>query len=422
MKTIAFLLLCLVGLRPAAAAITLNQAQMPTNLDLVGSVILPPGGSTIAYVVISFANLKADLPHPGDGYPQYPIFPKRTQIDSHGNFKIESLDPAWLYNVLIIAPGCKLQTFDRVDVAAGPLNVSLEAVDTADAPPDSVLHGRVLDERKNPVPGALIRMQEVTRNNNWLFLADRIDQFSVSDDDGYFVVHGQTPFTDAGGAIEAPGFATGLFEHWTTGDTNHELILTEGAAFKGRLLQAGKPVANAEISLDDFGAESGSWAWACSVLTDNHGRFSFEHLPPNHAFVLLGKMETLASRGVLPERVEQVHEDGSMNDIGDLNLEPAFKVEGEIRLTDGKPIPANARILLARHHSGRMDNLGFAVGKDGSFHFVGVPPETVQILLRIPGYELSPRDAFLISGSATNITVVTNITGLVIELKPVARR
>jgi hypothetical protein len=69
-----------------------------------------------------------------------------------------------------------------------------------------------------------------------------------------------------------------------------------------------------------------------------------------------------------------------------------------------------------------MDNLGFAVGKDGSFHFVGVPPETVQLLLRIPGYELSPRDAFLISGSATNITVATNITGLVIEMKPVARR
>jgi hypothetical protein len=125
---------------------------------------------------------------------------------------------------------------------------------------------------------------------------------------------------------------------------------------------------------------------------------------------------------VLPERVEQVHEDGSTNDIGDLTLEPAFKVEGEIRLTDGKPIPANARILLARHHSGRMDNLGFAVGKDGSFHFVGVPPETVQLLLRIPGYELSPRDAFLISGSATNITVVTNITGLVIEMRPLARR
>ena len=422
MKAIAFLLLCYAGLRAAAATVTLDQAQTATNLDLVGSVTLPPSRSTVAYVVISFATLKAGLPYPGEGYPRYPIFPKRAQTDSHGNFKIESLDTAWLYNVLILAPGCKSQTFDRVDVAAGPLNVSLKAMDTAKASPDSVLHGRVLDERKNPVAGALIRMQEVTRDNNWLFMADRIDPFSVSDDDGYFDVHGQIPFTDAGGAIEAPGFATGLFEQWTTGDTNHELILTEGAAFKGRLLQAGKPVANAEISLDGFGAESGSWAWACSALTDNDGRFSFEHLPPNHAFVLLGKMESLGSRGVLPERLERVHEVGSTNDIGDLTLEPAFKVEGEIRLTDGKPIPANAQILLARPHSGRMDSLGFAVGKDGSFHFPGVPRETVQLLLRVPGYELTPRDAFLISGSATNITVVTNITGLVIEMKPVARR
>ena len=33
-------------------------------------------------------------------------------------------------------------------------------------------------------------------------------------------------------------------------------------------------------------------------------------------------------------------------DFGDLNLDPAFTVEGRIRLSDGKPIPANEVVML----------------------------------------------------------------------------
>lgn len=402
-------------------AATTSPAQTPARLDLVGHVIMPPGKSTPATVVALFANLKPCLPEPGASYPSYPILPKRTQTDSQGNFKIESLDPAWLYYVLVIAPGCKLQTFDRVDVAAGPLNANLETKNPTNATPGTALHGRVLDTHGKPVPGALISMQEVTRNHVWYFSADRIDAFSTSDDAGNFVVYGQTPFTDGGGAIEAPGFATGLFEHWTSGTTNHELILTEGAAFRGRLLQAGKPVSNVEICLDNFGAEAGSTAWTCSTLTDDQGRFSFMHLPPNHSFNLNGTMASLAGRGAVPEQVGQVHADGSTNDIGDLNLEPAYTVEGRIRLADGKPIPAGSRLFLQRNRSGRMDSMGFALGKDGAFHFAGVPAESVQLRLRIPDYELTPMDSRLISGSATNFTMVTNLTGLDIEMKPRSR-
>ena len=64
-----------------------------------------------------------------------------------------------------------------------------------------------------------------------------------------------------GKKVEAAGFSKALFVGWEPGDTVHELTLIEGATFKGRLLQAGKPVANAEILIQNFGSESGSSVW-----------------------------------------------------------------------------------------------------------------------------------------------------------------
>jgi len=188
-------------------------------------------------------------------------------------------------------------------------------------------------------------------------------------------------------------------------------------------VQAGKPVGNAEILIQNFGAESGSSEWRSFARTDGEGRFAFAHLPPNRSFSLYATMESLAGRGAVSRQQGQVHENGSTNDFGDLNLAPAFTVGGRIRLSDGKPIPAKSRLRLTRTTmAGVLDSLSLSLDEDGSFRFAGVPAEPVALYLRIPGYQLTPRDALLKSGSATNLTVVSDITGLVIEMKPAARR
>jgi hypothetical protein len=354
---------------------------------------------------------------------RYPYLPKRTQTDSQGHFKFESLDPAWLYHIVIIAPGCRPESFDRIDPISAPLTARLEAVDPNSVPPNTVLRGRVLDSRGQPVPAALIRIQGVTRNGSTGWPADNIDPFSVSDNAGNFVVYGRIAFTAAEGAVEAAGFATGLFEGWQPGDTSHTLTLTEGAALKGRVLQAGNPVANVEIRLDNFGAESGSTAWNYATFTDGQGRFLFTNLPSNRSFNLYATMESLGDRGACSKQPGQIHEVGSTNDIGDLRLKPAFKLDGRIRLMDGKPVPAHSRLNLVRSSMvGRQDGLSLALGPDGAFAFVGVPAEKVMVYLRIPGYEISPNDRFLKSGSATNFIVATNITGIVIQMQPQSGR
>ena len=393
-----------------------GHAQIAGRSGLTGRVFLPPEKSAQATVLVLRAETKPDRQTPVSA--PYPQLPKRTQTDSQGQFRFESLDPAWLYHVVIIAPGCRPASFDRIDPVAVPLTAHLEAVNPTSAPPDTVLRGRVLGPRGQPISAALIRIQGVTRNGSMRWPADNIDPYSVSDGAGNFIVYGQTAFTAAEGAVEATSFAIGLFEGWESGDTIHTLTLSEGAALKGRLLQSGHPVPNAEIRLDNFGAESGSQAWNYSALTDDQGRFLFVNLPPNRSFSLCASMESLGDRGALSKQPSQVHGDGSTNDIGDLSLQRAFKVEGRIRLADGKPVPAHSRLNLVRSMAGRQDGLSLALRPDGAFSFVGVPAEKVAVYLLVPGYEISPNDRFLKSGSATNFTVVNNITGIIIPMQP----
>jgi hypothetical protein len=266
---------------------------------------------------------------------------------------------------------------------------------------------------------------------NWP--AQDIDYFSVSDDNGNFVVYGKTPFAAADGKVEADGFAPASFDQWPSDENNQEWIRTpagsvpkglasfarplreitliRGASLQGRLLHDGNPVANAEIRFNDI--------YQSATLTEDEGRFFFGHLTPNESNHLYGKWDLLAVAGAVPRTNVQTGENGSTNDIGDLNLKSVSEVAGRIRLSDGKPIPANSHYFLA--DAAMAGSSPLSVSSDGSFHFVAVPGDNVSIFLRVSGYQLTPRDSMLKSGTVTNITVVPNMTNLVIEMKPVSR-
>jgi hypothetical protein len=395
-----------------------NQAQPAAKPEILGHVISPPGKPAKATAVLCYWQMK-----PGMEAFYKPDLPRHVQVDEQGDFKFEALDPSLLYQVLILAPGYKQLTVNNIDPSAGALSVRLVPTVPTNAPPGTFVRGRVKDAGGNPVPGALIKILGVTREGQMHWPAYGIDFYTISDDAGLFVVNGETPFVATEGVVEAAGFSKALFERWEPGSTIHEVTLIRGAAFKGRLVQAGKPVVNAEILIQNFGRESGSSEWHYFARTDSEGCFAFAHLPPNRSFSLYATMESLAGRGAVSRHQGQVQADGSTNDIGDLDLARAFMVAGRIHLSDGKPIPANARLRLTRTTmAGVMDSLSVTPNEDGSFSFPGVPAEPVTIYLRFPGYQLTPNDASLKSGSATNLTVVRDITDLLIEMKPRGRK
>ena len=410
-------------------------AEVQVGTDLTGHVSLPEGISGAATILVTYAQLKTNFESPVS--IRSPILPKRTQTDRHGNFKIESLDVRWLYFGYVMAPGCKFQQLNLFDPTAGPLNVSLEAADT-NVPPNQVIHGRVIDATGNGISGALIDITGTTRNGQGTWPGQDIDYFSVSDDAGNFVVYGKTPFAAADGKVEAAGYAEATFEQWPSDAINqewsrtgsmpeglfgyakplHQVTLVQGAALQGRLVQAGRPVANAEIRLNQCHAGSDCWFWNAATVTDDQGRFLFAHLPPHQSWSICGSWDLPAKAGVVPQTDVKIGENGSTNDIGDLNLQSVSKVAGRIQLSDGQPIPANSHYYLSDAAMG--SSLPSPVGVDGSFQFAAVPGDRVSIFLRVSGYQLTPRDGMSKSGSVTNVTIVPGMTNLVIEMKPVS--
>jgi hypothetical protein len=416
-------------------ACVIVYADTPTGTDLTGHVTLPKGKSAAATVLVRYAQLKTNVE--SSISIRSPILPKRAQTDRNGNFKVESLDARWLYFGYVMAPGCKLQELNQIDPAASPLNLSLETADT-NVPPDRAIHGRVIDANGNPVSGALIDIEGTTRNGQGTWPGYDIDYFSVSDAAGNFVVYGKTPFAAVDGKVEATGYAETWFEQWPSDAINqqwfrtgsmpeglfgyakplHQITLVTGASLQGRLLHDGNPVVNAEIRLNQCAAGSNCWFWDSAVLTDDQGRFLFAHLPPNQSWSLCGSWDLTAIAGAVPQTSVQIGENGSTNDIGDLNLKSVSEVAGRIHLSDSKPIPANSHYFLSDAAMGSSPQS--SLGPDGSFHFAAVPGDKVSIFLRVAGYQLTPRDFMLKSGTVTNITVVPDMTNLVIEMKRVS--
>jgi beta-lactamase regulating signal transducer with metallopeptidase domain/HEAT repeat protein len=218
------------------------------------------------------------------------------------------------------------------------------------------------------------------------------------------------------------------------GDIVREPRLSEGAFLKGRLLKEGKPVANADIRI--AGVNPLSFPREYSAATDSDGRFSFEHIPMHRDYYLYGTMRSLKDRGALSIRRVWTGENGSTNDLGALNLEPAYIVEGRVNMTDGKPVPADCSFTLSRAvvtpqtggnryslwQEASFDHTTVQVGKDGHFHFSGVPGETVfmDFMLPLP-YQVSRRNASAESGSRSHLLgrVVKDITDLMIDIDSV---
>lgn len=412
----------------------LNAAYATTPIDLTGRISLPNKAAR-ATILVTWATLKSNFV--SSVSMRSPILPVRAQTDGRGNFTIQSLDPRWLYFGYALAPGCKLKDLSPIDPTAGPLNISLEAADT-NLPPNEVIHGRVVDLGGQPVPGALIEVRGSARNGEGTWPAQDVDVYAVSGKGGHFIITGKTPFDAVGGTVTADGFAESDFEQWPSDAVNqewaqtgsmpkglyeyskprHQITLVAGALLEGRLLKSGEPVANAEIRLNECSAGSSCWFWGPATLTDDQGKFRFSHLPPNKTFSICGAWHLLASAGAVPQTDVHLGENGSTNNVGDINVEPVCAVTGKILLSDGKPLPPKSFYFLQDDAMG--SSLSSHFDKDGSFRFPAVPGDHVSIFLRIPGYELTLIAPFLKSGSVSNITVAGDMTNLVIKMEPAA--
>ena len=95
--------------------------------------------------------------------------------------------------------------------------------------------------------------------------------------------------------VTARGYAGKIFT--LTRSTPPELVMTEGASFKGRVLRAGTPLAGVTVGLSESKRDyDGNYG----VRTDARGNFKFEHLAPETDYQVFSPLATLTPSGALP--------------------------------------------------------------------------------------------------------------------------
>jgi protocatechuate 3,4-dioxygenase beta subunit len=406
------------------------EAQTPAIISTLRGRVLNTNGEPIANAIVT---LKKALAGRGTVYVDSgPDCDREEVTKADGSFKFDGLLHTNFEGV-VNAPGYVLSFF-RAGTAGKPLEIHMRPTPTGDELLQTV-RGRVVDSRGEPVKGAKIQVHMVHTQRDW----HSGGGLAYTDQEGEFVFRAGENLIGCDFTIEASGHVPRSFNEVPPGPNTNEYRLSNGTILTGRLVKDGKPVPDAGIGI--YGVKGGGFINHDSVVTDMSGRFTFSGLAPHKEFYLFGIMQSLRELGALPRQRIKTGDDGTLIELGDLNLIIGYTIAGRVQMVGGKPTPVGA-FTLARteltppadraptkeEESNRsfygledsFDNWRADPGKDGKFEFVGVPGETVSIFLMLKPFDtLSPRN---ISSDGKGFRllgmVVSNKTDLVIELEP----
>lgn len=345
---------------------------------------------------------------------------KRAATAADGAFSIEKLDPSLIFRVLVVAKGYEPKFVTKVDpMNAKQLGVSLKARPTVPDDRTRVVAGQVLSPNNTPLAGALIEPFGCkTDKSRWWGSMPGVDPLAVSDENGHFEIVSANPVEGLDLQISARATATKKFPLVPSGNKENRLQLSAGATVRGRLLDHGKPLAGVLVGLAqaDRGAED--YISATQIGTDSNGQFLFTNVPADRDYFVYGIMNSLRKRGAVVARRVKVAGDDTKSDVGDLIVEPAFRIAGRVALSDGKPLPAHTRVLLSREDA--WDSQTVQADADGKFEALGIPQGVISITASVPNYHASEKNKSLerLNGTSLKGLVTADIDVLTILLEP----
>lgn len=343
---------------------------------------------------------------------------KKAQTDTVGRFKIESLDPALLFRLLVIANGYESQFVSKVDPAKGEPRITLKPLTMEELTSPLRINGVVVNEQGKPVPEAVISpegvgMGQITR---WGGNDQVVEPLAVAGEDGHFMLFCRSNIVDT---VYATVDGRGVAKQWVTLKPGGDYLvgMKEGVTLTGQVLHNGQPLPGVSIGATTKDRACGVYFNCDAVSTDSNGRFQLLNVPPDREFVVFATMKSLHGDGILPDKIITTGASGIVQDLGNLAVQPAFKVAGRIMLSDGKPIPPGTKLLLSREKA--FDSSEVTLAANGQFEFTGVPVESVSLSVRIKGYKFSKKNPSLdwLNGRILG-RVTGDMTNLVFLMEP----
>lgn len=216
---------------------------------------------------------------------------------------------------------------------------------------------------------------------------------AVTDDDGEF----RLGVGEDGDAlyllVKAPFLAPERTKPLVAGPMTHTITLGPGVTVTGRVVKDGRPLRDVGMGIVQVDRNVMGYLGHFEFGTDRDGRFAFANIPPMQSWYLYGLMDGRKGSGSIPVRNLKTEAHGSTLDLGDIEVQPGYRLTGRLVLADGKPVPPATRILASRDAA--WDSQTVTVGPDGRFSFTGLPPERLSLSTNVRGYHSSPKNASL---------------------------
>jgi hypothetical protein len=367
------------------------EIPVPERPDLTGR-IMDSAGQPLPGATIFIYTAKPRLV-PGFLCPSwYADCRKSARSDANGEFRIESLDPALLFRLLVAAKGRQPVFVPDVDPFSGPVEVRLPPLNETDLGPEQALRGRIVNPEGEPLQAAVVRFEFFYGEEaNCGGRCEGVDLIAVTDDEGEFLITSRKKFDWMTVSAEAPGYAKRKF-HKLDSTRAHELKLAEGARVAGRLLKNGQPLPNAVLGLVSVN-RSEMFTGDYQIGANEEGRFLFSNIPPYQEYYLYGLMDSLRPHGALPARKIRVLANGSIRELGDLEVAPGFRLSGHVRLSDGQPLQPGVKLIVSGQEA--WDTSIIELSPKGDFALTNIPAGSYGVSARVPGYHLSGRNESL---------------------------
>jgi hypothetical protein len=336
---------------------------------------------------------------------------KRTITDNQGMFRFSGLSPDLWFQLLVAGEGYEPAFVNRVDPSSGsPITATLvHRKSVKDS--ERLFRGRVVDSHGSAVHDAVVQpvgalFDAKTGASSYgslppdpIAISNKAGEFEIAYSQSAEKIQGLPPaFTKAPLSIlvsiearrMAPAFAV-----ISAGAERHTLTITEGATIRGRLVQDGKPVSDAEVGL--IGRPRGGFGRNLELVgqpydelrvgTEQDGTFAITNVPAPVDWYIYGKMESVATRGATGVVECVTNHDKEIVDVGNLEVKPAHSLRGRVVLSDGRQIPDGMRVTISSEQA--KDSQTALLPPDGRFEFVGLSTGNYSVLASVKGYTLS---------------------------------
>jgi hypothetical protein len=372
-------------LEASLAALVCLFAAAPAGLSLRGTV-LDAAGTPVAGARVDIATA-APRVGPALFCPScYPDCRKWTRSDDRGRFEIRSLDPALQFRVLVSSPQKKARLTELVDPLHSELKVILEEP-PVNFPRERTVLAQLVDERGRAVVGALLDPAGArTAELRWGGTVKDVDP-TVSDAEGNFLLRLPKGYQAVDVQITAQGYTGALYRDLKPGLQRQRLTVSEGTHLTGRHVRAGQPVSGSRVAVVQTEQRASPYfIKAVGAVTDQDGKFTFDHLPAGEQYVVLTPVGEGPQKLVLTTKRFKTYGDRKERDLGDLEVVPARRLAGVLEVAAGQALPPEVRITLGRDPD--WDLIAVPVGKDGRFAIDGLPPETYAVRVVAKGFAI----------------------------------